>query len=737
MAPFSIVDVFDEVDDKLYAFEQLYSEILNEHAPLKQTVVRGNQVPYMTEKWRKAIRHRNKLWRLFMRDRTDVNYNQYKIQRNICTSLRRKAIKDHFVKKSSEPENPREFWNAYRPFLHGKTKQANDIIIKENNVIINDKKEIAELFNAHFIQIADSVPLIKETDYGQFFENHPSIRAIHEKNRAANAPLCFNFEHINQAQVERSLLDVNVHKSCGHDMLPPRLVKESATVIAEPITNILNTSIDQGCYPSAWKMGQVTPLFKKNDEFNKANYRPVTVLPVLNNIYERTLATQLGEFYSAILSDFISSYRKFYSCETALLRLTEDWRRMRDRGELVAVVSMDLSKAFDVIQHDLLIAKLKAYGIGEGSCALLKDYLSGRQQRVKIGDTFSNWADTRRGVPQGSVFRPIFFNIFINDLFCHIKYAKLNAYADDHQIYSSNLDPHALEDCICQEVNVANQWYKNNGMIVNETKHQALILGKTDYNFCFPVNSSIDILEMTIDNKLSFDNHISVICKKINNQFNVMLRFRKLIDKETLLKLYKAFILPHFYYCSSVWHFYGARNTKKLDNLNKRILRLILRDYSSPYDILLGKVNLKSLFIRRLQNLMITLYKSLFFANYPAYLKDMFTERSSSYNLHGNHILALSNPKTTTYGLHSFSYVASKIWNSLPDTYKTLNFLHSSGRSSNMKPFHNKSSPTPLCMHDSVFSLEIIMVMWYSIFYCILFYFFSFSPFYNLFSRRN
>ena len=109
MAPSSIVDVFDEVDDKLYAFEQLYSEILNEHAPLKQTVVRGNQIPYMTEQWRRAIRHRNKLWRLFIRDRTDTNYDQYKIQRNICTSLKRKAIKEHFVKKSSEPETLESF----------------------------------------------------------------------------------------------------------------------------------------------------------------------------------------------------------------------------------------------------------------------------------------------------------------------------------------------------------------------------------------------------------------------------------------------------------------------------------------------------------------------------------------------------------------------------------------------------------------------------------------------------
>ena len=102
------------------------------------------------------------------------------------------------MKKSSEPENPREFWNAYRPFLHGKTKQG-DIIITENNVVIRDKREIAEQFDAHFIQIADGVPLMKETDYGQHFENQPSIIAIHEKNKATDAPLCFNFEYINQA----------------------------------------------------------------------------------------------------------------------------------------------------------------------------------------------------------------------------------------------------------------------------------------------------------------------------------------------------------------------------------------------------------------------------------------------------------------------------------------------------------------------------------------------------------
>ena len=359
-------------------------------------------------------------------------------------------------------------------------------------------------------------------------------------------------------------------------------------------------------------MGQVTPLFEKDDKFCKKNYRPVTVLPALNNIFERILAKQLEAFYLNILSDFISAYRRNYSCETSLLRLTEDWRKSRDNKEIVAVVSMDLSKAFDSIPHALFLAKFKAYGLSERSIELLRSYLSGRIQRVKIGDTFSNWELVRRGVPQGSVLGPMFFNVHINGLFYHIELANLKAYADDEQLYSSDKDPEALNRRLEHELRIANSWYKRNGMIVNPDKHQAMVLGNSDYQFSFPVKNSIDLLGISIDSELSFNHHISNVCEKINNQFSVLKSFKSLITRNVMLRLCKAFVLPHFQYCSLIWHFCGTRNHDKLETLDKRILRFVFNDTNSSYDELLKKAETASLYNGRIHNMLIVVFKSLF-----------------------------------------------------------------------------------------------------------------------------
>ena len=162
---------------------------------------------------------------------------------------------------------------------------------------------------------------------------------------------------------------------------------------------------------------------------------------------------------------------------------------------------------------------------------------------------------------------------------------KLNAYADDEQLYDSDIDPAELEKRLLHELNTANTWYNNNGMIVNPEKHQAMVLGTTYYKFSFPVKNCLELFGMTIDTEMNFKEHIATICNMINSQYSVMTRFGKLVSSDTLLRLYKAFILPHFYYCSTVWHFCSKRDSDKLETLNKHILRFILKDAVSDYTV--------------------------------------------------------------------------------------------------------------------------------------------------------
>lgn len=199
--------------------------------------------------------------------------------------------------------------------------------------------------------------------------------------------------------------DLKTNKSPGYDNITPKLLKFSAKFISHPLSIIFNTAIAQCKYPSVWKKGQITPLPKGSEvDMNRTLFRPVTVLPALKNVFERVLAAQLTLYFqNGILGVFLCAYRKHHSCHTTPLHLVEDWKQSRDRGELVAMVAMDLSKVFDSLPHSLLVRKLQAYGVDEQSCLLLQGYLQGRLQRVKVGDAVSSWDFKRRGVPQGSV----------------------------------------------------------------------------------------------------------------------------------------------------------------------------------------------------------------------------------------------------------------------------------------------------------------------------------------------
>ena len=166
------------------------------------------------------------------------------------------------------------------------------------------------------------------------------------------------------------------------------------------------------------------------------------------------------------------------------------------------------------------------------------------------------------------------------------------------------------------EIAISNNWYERNGKIVNPEKHQAMVLGITDYKFYFPVQNSIHLLGVTVDNNFDFNCHISKICDKVNKQFSVLKRFKSLVIRNVVLPLYKAFVLLHFHYCTLIWHFCGARNSDKLELLNKRILRFIFNDVISSYAELLNKTKTTSLYSGRNHKMLIVVFKSLFVTAY-------------------------------------------------------------------------------------------------------------------------
>ena len=231
------------------------------------------------------------------------------------------------------------------------------------------------------------------------------------------------------------------------------------------------------------------------------------------------------------------------------------------------------------------------------------------------------------------------------------------------------MEPSELDKLIQNYVTSVNQWFRINGMKSNPSKHQAMVLGnKLHHRFSFPTKDSLELFGMAIDQDLNFDKHIINICKKVNDQFNVMKRFSNHVSKHTMLLLYKNFIVPRFNYCADIWHFCGARNTKKLEDLNKRILRFILNEHNLSYSELLETTSQVSLYNKRLASMLAMCYKCIYYERYPKYLKQILNRRSGYYLLRGRDIIDLPKFMTTKYGLPSFRYEAVKRWNSLPDS---------------------------------------------------------------------
>ena len=447
---------------------------------------------------------------------------------------------------------------------------------------------------------------------------------------------------------------------------------------------MINKSITLNHFPKDCKKSEVNPLFKKKDNLIRNNYRPVSILPCISKLFERTYYDQMYEHMKYILSIWLAAYRKNYGCQHVLVRFLEDMKMALDKKEHFGALLSDLSKAFDCLSHPLLLCKLHAYGFSENSCQLIFSYLSDRQQRVKIGSSRSEWVFMLKGVPQGSILGPLLFNIFMNDLFFFLEgQCTLYNYADDNNIGFSHGNIDILLERLTRCANQTINWFTINEMEANASKFQGIIKVYGDtvppktinvLNEEIVFSNEVTLLGVDIDTKLSFDSHISKVCRRSGFSLRALERISKHLSTDSKRYVYNAFIASHFSYCNIVWHFTSIQNAIKMERVNKRALRIIFDDDDSNYSQLLQKAGLINLYSTRKNAIALEMFKTDRKIN-PAFLHDLFVPQDHGYDLR-NFVqldpplrfvqLEAPIPRTNVYGLNSFVYQGPRIWNNLP-----------------------------------------------------------------------
>ena len=377
-------------------FNKITKRVIDKHTPCKKKYIRANDGPFMTKELRKANMKRSRLTNRFNKCKTNENWIAFKKQRNFCVKLLRQSKKSYYSKLDPKlVSDNKKIWKTVKPLFSNKIHGTPCINLLENNIVVSDDTRVAEIFNEYFVDIAKGLGIVKEEDPTNMnasledilqttierFQCHSSVARI-------RTTVCilqrFSFQQITIQEMFDHLIKLDPKKATPQEATPPKILQENADLFSLPLTEFFNKLAVECTFPDDLKLADVSSLYKKDDNMRKQNYRPISLLPAISKIFERIMYNQLIDYICTFLSRLLGGFRKGYSTEHVLLNFLQTCKASLDKKELAGAILMDLSKAFDCIDHDLLIAKLAAYGLDRDALKLIKNYLKKKKQRVKI-----------------------------------------------------------------------------------------------------------------------------------------------------------------------------------------------------------------------------------------------------------------------------------------------------------------------------------------------------------------